>query len=68
MTHRNIPIRVDHLGTSDRLEAAVWCLLEFGIEHVDILRPITVDDNTDLAACFWFDNQRDANWFALRWL
>lgn len=68
MTHRNIPIRVDHLPTTDRLNAAVWCIEHFGVEHVDILRPITVDADLDAAACFWFERQKDANWFALRWL
>lgn len=71
----NIPIRIDHLPTKTRLEAAEWCIAEFGIERVEIMRPLEVKhggknpcNEIGLVACFWFENQKDANWFALRWL
>jgi hypothetical protein len=63
---KTIAIEVDHLGTLDRLEAAVWCMEEFGPERVDVMRPLGT--GTDLKAAFWFRDTRDANWFALRWL
>ncbi len=75
LEHCTIPIRIDHLSTATRLEAAEWCLQEYGIGHVEIMRPLTVKisgpnpcNEIGLAACFWFENQKDANWFALRWL
>lgn len=40
--HRTIPVRIDHLGVKVRYDAALWCIEEFGIERVDILKPITV--------------------------
>jgi hypothetical protein len=71
----DIPIRVDHLSTDARLEAAEWCLDEFGIDHVEIMRPLTVKfegpnpcNEIGMVACFWFENQKDANWFTLRWV
>jgi hypothetical protein len=73
--HCTIPIRIDHLPTNTRLEAAEWCLFEFGLDHVEIMRPLTVKvegpnpcNEIAMVACFWFESQRDANWFALRWL
>jgi hypothetical protein len=72
---RTIPIRIDHLGTVVRYNAALWCIEEFGIENFDFLRPITVKmdgpnpcNEIGVVACFWFAKQEDANWFALKWL
>lgn len=71
-----IPIELTHLPAVIRREAAEWALSEFGVEKVDVLRPMTkkVTEGPNLCneimmvPCFWFENQKDANWFALRWM
>jgi hypothetical protein len=68
-----IPVRIDHLPASIRREAALWCSEEIGIDKVEVMRPLEIRNEQnglcqEVVACFWFENQKDANWFALRWL
>lgn len=63
------------MPTNTRLEAAEWCMMELGLDRVEIMRPLAVKvtgpnpcNEIAMVACFWFENQKDANWFALRWL
>lgn len=76
LEHCTISIELSHLTVQQRREAAAWAVERFGITEVDILRPLTkkVTEGPNLCneimmvPCFWFANQKDANWFALRWL
>lgn len=71
----SIPIRVDHLPVNTRRDAAEWCVAKYA-DKVDVLRPLTVKvteggnlcNEIYAAPCFWFEDQKDANWFSLRWL
>jgi hypothetical protein len=71
----NIPVEIGHLGTQVRLAAAEWCLREFGVGRVDILRPISKRvvggpnpcNELMLVPCFWFSTEEDAMWFSLKW-
>ena len=73
--HCTIPVELSHLTTQQRREAAGWAVERFGITEVDILRPMgkkvvggpNLCNEIMLVPCFWFSNQKDANWFLLRW-
>lgn len=70
-----IPIELSHMTPLQRLEAAEWAIGQFGQESVDIMRPITKKvvggpnpcNEIMLVPCFWFEKEKDANWFMLRW-
>ena len=76
LEHCTIPIDLSRLSAETRREAAIWAFEEFGYDSVDVLRPMSkkVTEGPNLCneimmvPCFWFSNQKDANWFALRWL
>lgn len=73
--HCTIPVELTHLTTEQRREAAVWALEHFGLEEVDIIRPLTkkviegpnLCNEIMMVPCFWFEKQKDANWFLMRW-
>ncbi len=74
--HCTIPIELTHIPALTRIDAAVWAMEEFGPDSVDVLRPMSkrvvegpnLCNEVMMVPCFWFKNQKDANWFALRWL
>jgi hypothetical protein len=67
MPNCTIPIAIDHLSVEVRREAALWCLDYYGADNVNVWR-LKKLDNGNMVACFWFKNNKDANWFVLRWL
>ena len=65
--HCTVGVGLEHLDIFQRREAATWAIEKFGIDNVDIVRPMMSAYGDRMIPCFWFAREKDANWFLLRW-
>ena len=62
-------VELSHLSAIERRKAATWAFDHFGIDNVDVMRPIEKMGRygVSLTPGFWFAREKDAVWFTLKW-
>lgn len=61
VTEDAVSVCVDHLPLSIRVDAAEWCMKNFGYDNVNLWC------NKNDKPHFWFKSEKDAMWFTLKW-
>lgn len=62
-------VELSHLSIIERRAAASWAFDKFGIDNVDVMRPIEKIGRygVSMTPGFWFAREKDAVWFILKW-